>query len=188
MTTTRRRSMRRPSSVTPSPSVRTWRSLAQPAELAPNEAAYLNNRSAAYMMLGKFEEAVRDSQSAVMLESTNSKVCHLSSLCSCGVLTCKFHHRAAKCYVSLWRLTDAQRHYHEVLRLDESNGEAQKEVLHGIAHVAHAQVKNVEQLFALERNVNDSFANQLFNNAISLLVWARAPARTPLHELTRSSP
>eukprot|EP00047_Mylnosiga_fluctuans_P002956 m.226749 g.226749 ORF g.226749 m.226749 type:complete len:528 (+) comp11472_c0_seq1:10-1593(+) len=123
-------------------------------DMAPNEAAYLNNRSAAYMMLGKYDEAARDSQSAVSLEPANAK----------------FHHRAAKCYVSLWRLTDAQRHYAEVLRLDEANQEA------------HKESKNVEQLFALERNVNDSFSNQLFNNAISLLERAlqHAPAASKL--------
>ncbi len=43
--------------------------------MAPSDPAYFNNRSAAYMMQGKYEEAARDAQSAVSLDPNNAKVC-----------------------------------------------------------------------------------------------------------------
>ncbi len=79
--------------------------------------------------------------------------------------------------MSLWRLGDAQRHLHEVLAIEANNAEALKEVMpqafttlccsfEGLTY----QLKNVEQLLMLERNVAEAFSNKQYNNAISLLV------------------
>jgi hypothetical protein len=45
-----------------------------PPEYQPNEAAYYNNRSAAYLMLLKFTDALTDVETAIRLDGNNAKV------------------------------------------------------------------------------------------------------------------
>ena len=44
------------------------------SELQPHEAAYLNNRAAALLMLNRFDAALTDAQHAFQLDPTGAKV------------------------------------------------------------------------------------------------------------------
>eukprot|EP00048_Salpingoeca_helianthica_P005416 m.87634 g.87634 ORF g.87634 m.87634 type:complete len:520 (-) comp13591_c1_seq1:27-1586(-) len=111
-------------------------------DMAPDEAApCLNNRAAAYMMLNKFELAASDARMALAKEPTNIK----------------YHLRAGRCYLSLWRISDAQRHFSAALEIDPANADAIKEN------------QALQELLRIEKSVEAAFTDKQFNNAISLL-------------------
>ena len=45
------------------------------SELAPEVVTYYGNRSAAFMMLGKYDKALEDAQTAIKLDENFLKVC-----------------------------------------------------------------------------------------------------------------
>ncbi|XP_031561441.1 dnaJ homolog subfamily C member 7-like [Actinia tenebrosa] len=77
-------------------------------ELAPDVATFYGNRSAAYMMLMKYDKALEDSLMAIKLD--NSFV--------------KGHYRVAKCYLALGLSRNAVMELQKVLALDKKNKDA----------------------------------------------------------------
>lgn len=108
----------------------------------PDVAAYRNNRAAAQMMLLDFSAALEDALAATKLEPQ----------------TVKFWDRAAKCYSSLGRSSDALRLYTHILEnLDKNHATAKKEV---------GLVNNIKQL---EQQAQSAIDGGHYNSAISML-------------------
>lgn len=117
------------------------RDYTQAIDLEPNEAAYYNNRAAAYMMLRAFDEAFDDTQKALQLDRTSIK----------------YLLRAAKCCASLGRNSDAQRYYAEVLQADPTNETAFKEM------------SQLDSTASLRQMAERAMTDGQYNNAISLI-------------------
>eukprot|EP01135_Chromosphaera_perkinsii_P002851 Nk52_evm6s229 gene=Nk52_evmTU6s229 len=85
----------------------------QAIALHPDNPAYYGNRSAAYMMLNKFKNALDDALKGVSIDSNFVK----------GYL------RAGKCYLTLGKFNEAKRAYKKVIELEPHNKSAQTEML-----------------------------------------------------------
>lgn len=86
-------------------------------EYQPNEASYYNNRSAAYLMLQKFAEALTDVETAIRLDGTNAK----------------YFVRSAKCNLQLGKLNDVDRAIASARAIDPSVNVQQES--QGLTHV-----------------------------------------------------
>ena len=82
------------------------------SEQCPTCAAYYGNRSATYMMLAKYAEALEDARQAVRLDE----------------LFTKGHLREAKCHLALGESAAAVRSYTKVLEYEPENKTAKNEV------------------------------------------------------------
>uniref|UniRef100_A0A4W4GLM0 DnaJ homolog subfamily C member 7 n=1 Tax=Electrophorus electricus TaxID=8005 RepID=A0A4W4GLM0_ELEEL len=77
-------------------------------DACPSNSSYYGNRAATLMMLGRFREALEDSQQAVRLDT----------------LFMKGHLREGKCHLSLGNAMAANRCFQKVLELEPTNAQA----------------------------------------------------------------
>ncbi|XP_052813465.1 dnaJ homolog subfamily C member 7-like [Mya arenaria] len=84
----------------------------QAINLCPNCAAYYGNRSACYMMLNKYSDALEDARNALRIDST----------------FVKGHLREGKCQIVMGDPSAAIRSYNTALELDPENKTAQTEL------------------------------------------------------------
>ncbi|EDQ86694.1 uncharacterized protein MONBRDRAFT_28007 [Monosiga brevicollis MX1] len=104
-------------------------------------APYFNNRAAAYIMLLKFNDALKDAQEAISREPQ----------------TVKYHLRAARAYAGLGRFSDAKRAVEQALALDPNSSAAQQEM------------SNMTKIDMYLQQAEDAAQNKLYNNCISLM-------------------
>ncbi|MEE6527091.1 hypothetical protein FKM82_028184, partial [Ascaphus truei] len=81
-------------------------------DLTPKNASYYGNRAATLMMLGRFREALEDSQQAVRLDEA----------------FVKGHQREGKCHLSLGNAMAASRCFQKVVELEPKSKPALQEV------------------------------------------------------------
>lgn len=110
----------------------------QAINLCPTCAAYYGNRSACYMMLDRFTEALEDARMSLKLDSKFVK----------GYL------REGKCHTSLGDPLAAIRSYKEAIELDDKNTQAKQEL-----HIAESMLK-------FEQMAVDDFAKGDYRKAL----------------------
>ncbi|XP_065191221.1 dnaJ homolog subfamily C member 7-like [Sycon ciliatum] len=109
----------------------------QAIQLAPDHAPFYGNRSAAYLMLDKFQQALDDTQHALRLDSKFVK-CHM---------------RAAKCFIALGDVPSAHHSLEQVLSLEPRN------------KVAKGDHETVTEIARLQGLAEECFGKQDYRTA-----------------------
>ena len=109
----------------------------QAIKLCPDHAPFYGNRSAAYLMMEKYKQALDDTQHALRLDDSFVK-CHM---------------RAAKCFIALGNVSSARHSLERVLSLEPRNK---------VAKVDHSTVTEIERHQSL---AEDCYAKGDFRTA-----------------------
>ncbi|KAG0024098.1 hypothetical protein BGZ81_007828 [Podila clonocystis] len=130
----------------------------QSIKLEPSNATYYGNRSAALMMVKKYNDASKDCQTAVRLDPGFVK----------GYL------RGAKCQLQLGNVSESIRLYTKVLELEPGNAQAAKEkaqVAHVQAQIDQVQMYMTNKQFGLGANAVDRLLAMVDSVPRKWLIW-----------------
>lgn len=108
-------------------------------QLCPNNASYLGNRSACFMMLGNYQEALRDARKSILIDPSFEK----------GFV------RVAKCCLTLGDLVGAEQAVKKILEMSPNSEVSVK-----------TEIENLKTLRALEEKSRDCYDKQEYRTCL----------------------
>jgi DnaJ family protein C protein 7 len=134
-------------------------------ELQPNNATYYSNRAAAYTMLRKYKESIRDCQRAIECDKTNIKP----------------YFRSAKCSLQLGDTFEAGRQLKMAKEVAQGTPSLKKQI-----PIIEKELEMVEKVENLMNKMEEHIKNEKFEEALSALEDAMLLADPLLKRNTES--
>lgn len=128
-------------------------------QLQPDNASYYGNRSACYMMLGRYKEALEDSQKSIVIDP--------------GFI--KGYIRIAKCYIAFGDLSAAKVTLNKVKELDPRND------------VAEAELRNIDSIQKFIEDADKAYEKKDYRKVVYCMDRVMAlGACTPVNKVRKA--